>query len=68
MWASAYEMEKLVMVHVQERLREAERQRLIREARLARGSRGLRERVISVLGIRRRHASVRRLRPSSSDA
>jgi hypothetical protein len=68
MWPSVYEIEQLVLDRAQERLREAERRRLIREARLARGSRGLRERVSSALGIRRGPAGVRHLRPSSSDA
>ena len=68
MLPSAYEMEQLVLDRAQQRLREAEHRRLIREARLARGSRDLRERVIRLLGIRRRRVAARRLRPSSSDA
>lgn len=68
MWPSAYEMEQLVFGHAQEHLREAERRRLIREARLARRSRGVRGRAIRLLGILRGSFAVRRLRPSSSDA
>jgi len=54
MWPTVYELERLVKDRAREKLRETEHQRLIWEARNARGSRG------QGLGILRKFLAARR--------
>jgi hypothetical protein len=68
MWYKSHELERLVQDCMREKLREAERQRLIRVAQRARGSRGVRALASRVLGILRGLVTVHRRRHGSGHA
>jgi hypothetical protein len=53
MWLTAYELERHAIDRTRERLLEAERQQLIREARATRRSRSVRVQAVKALGILR---------------